>query len=189
MSKRGLAQRVRKALTQVLKALDGRPATTTGGTFLLALTTLLIWSAASSSPVLLARASPDRRTVIYGEFAQTSVAIVAVALTVLAILYALPDRLSIRELRRTDTWPRLQSLLLSVGLLALLTLICAHVGTALDHTPHGLEWLEEVMLAAATTAVLALLIAGITFALVLHIGSSPSDPSEGRGMGSRQQRG
>jgi hypothetical protein len=57
---------------------------------------------------------------------------------------------------------------------------------ALDHGSPGIEWLEELMLAAAVTVVLALLVAGIVFAGVLYVGAGPPDPSEGRGAMKRQ---
>jgi hypothetical protein len=43
------------------------------------------------------------------------------------------------------------------------------------------EWLEQLMLAASLIAVVSLLIAGVTFAMVLYVSANPRDPSEGRG--------
>lgn len=152
----------------------------------LSLATLLFavmraYSWASQTPVLLARAEPDRRAVVFGQFVSSSVAVLAVSLTVLAILYALPPRSTVEELRSSDTWLALQELLLSVGLLSLITLVSAHVATAVDHGESGLEWLEQLMLAAGGAAVIALLAAGGVFAAVLFVSSGPPDPSEGRG--------
>ena len=47
----------------------------------------------------------------------------------------------------------------------------------------GREWLEQLMLAAAATGVVALVVAGVTFALVLRQAAAPDDPSRGRGRG------
>jgi hypothetical protein len=188
MARRRIGQIIRRCALQPVSRADDHALRTSTLFFVGSFVALRVWSWTSSSPVLLARATSGRRTVIYGEFAQSSVSIVAVSLTVLAILYALPDRPSIQELRSTDTWPRLQGLLLTVALMALVTLIAAHIGTALDHAVRGIEWLEELMLAASWTAVLALLVGGIIFAVVLYIGSGPPDPSAGRGTIKRQWR-
>jgi hypothetical protein len=177
---------VRAGIQKALRAADRSPAT---ATFLLALVmfaALRTWSWRSEEPVLLARADPSRRIEIFGQFASTSVAVMAIALTVLAILYALPDRATFQDIRNSDTWPGLQSMLLMISLLSLVTLVCAHIGSAIDHHKPGIEWLEQIMLASAVTGLLAMVIAGLIFAAVLYVGGGPSDPSDGRGSLSGQ---
>jgi hypothetical protein len=144
---------------------------------------LRVWSLFDSSPVLLARAEPMQRVTIYGQVAGSAVATLGIALTVLAILLALPDRPAIKDIRESDTWPRLRGLLLTIGLLALIALVAAHLGAAIDNATKGREWLEQVMLASVATAVLALLFAGVTFWQVLKRADEPDDPSRGRGQG------
>jgi cytosine/uracil/thiamine/allantoin permease len=144
---------------------------------------LHIWSTAHDGPLLLARAEPDARLTLYGQVTATAVALLGISLTVLAILLALPDRPAIADIRESDTWPRLQGLLLMVGLLALAALISAHVAAAVDDRQGGIEWLEQIVLACSATTALALLIAGVTFWLVLREADGPEDPSRGRGQG------
>ena len=144
---------------------------------------LRVWSLLDDAPVLLARADPAQRVTIYGQIAGSAVATLGIALTVLAILLALPDRPAINDIRESDTWPRLRGLLLTIALLALITLVAAHLGAAIDNAADGREWLEQVMLASAVPAALAFLVAGLTFWLVLRRADEPDDPSRGRGQG------
>jgi hypothetical protein len=111
------------------------------------------------------------------------VGVLGISLTVLAILIALPDRPVINDIRKSDTWPRLRGLLLTIALLALVAVITAHVGAGVDNATDGREWLEQLMLASVAAAVLALLVAGLTFWLVLTKADQPDDPSRGRGEG------
>lgn len=170
-----------RRIGRVIKSADRQPAPAALLLWAVVFAGLRSWSYFDDAPVLLARAAPDRRETIYGQFASTSVALLAVSLTVLAILYALPDRPTVREMRESDTWPALQGLLLSVALLCLIALVTAHAGTAVDHHKPGIEWLEQLMLSSAAVGLLALLIAGIVFAAVLYVSSGPPDPSQGRG--------
>jgi hypothetical protein len=149
---------------------------------------LRAWSCLSDAPVLLAGADPDQRVTIYGQIANSAVGILGISLTVLAILIALPDRPTISDVRSSDTWPRLQGLLLTIALLALIALVTAQVGAATDNGKDGLEWLEQVMLSAVSAATVALIVAGLTFWLVLREANSPDDPSRGRGEGKPQGR-
>jgi hypothetical protein len=142
---------------------------------------LWVWAHFDTEPVLLARAEPARRDDIYTMFSSSTASMLAVTLTVLAILYALPDRPTIREARESSSWPALQGLLLSVALLCLVALVTAHIGVAVDHGKPGTEWLEFVLISSVTVATLALLIAGLVFAAVLYLASQPQDPSAGRG--------
>ncbi len=144
---------------------------------------LRVWSLLDNDPVLLARADPDQRVTIYGQVAGSAVATLGIALTVLAILIALPDRPVINDIRKSDTWPRLRGLLLTIALLALIALVTGHVGAGIDNANDGRESLEQVMLASVASAVLALLVAGLTFWLVLREADHPDDPSRGRGEG------
>lgn len=177
---RVLTERARTGRRLVLVA-DKYPSWAVAVFFSVLFVALLIWAHMSAGPILLARAASTKRTIVYGEFAQSSVAIIAVSLTVLAILYALPDRPAISDLRVGGAWPRLQRLLLSISALALITLVTAHIGTAVDDSAVGIEWLELLMLSASISAIVAALAAGVTFALTLHVSGLPPDPSAGRG--------
>ena len=170
-----------KAIGRILKVADRQPVPAVLLTAFGCFAGLRVWSYIERQPVLLARAEPGRRAAIYGQFVSTSVALLAVSLTILTILYALPDRATVREMRESDTWAALQGLLLSIALLCLIALATAHVGTAVDHHQRGNEWLEQLMLASAGVSVLALLIAGAVLAAVLYVSGGPKDPSQGRG--------
>jgi hypothetical protein len=170
-----------RRLGRIVKSADRRPAPATLLLWGLCFVGLRVWSVLDHAPVLLARADPARRADVYGQVASTSVALLAVSLTVLAILYALPDRPTVQEMRDSDTWPALQGLLLMIALLCMIAVVTAHVGTAVDHHKPGIEWLEQLMLASAAISVLALMVAGIVFAAVLYVSAGPKDPSQGRG--------
>jgi cytochrome c oxidase assembly factor CtaG len=144
---------------------------------------LRAWSLLDDKPVLLARADPEARATIYGQITGSAVSILGIALTVLAILIALPDRPVINDIRTSDTWPRLRGLLLTIALLGLVALVIGHVGAGVDNAKDGRESLQQVMLASVAAAVLALLVAGLTFWLVLKQAEEPDDPSRGRGQG------
>jgi hypothetical protein len=167
----------------LLRWADDHPVAATLIVALVVFGGLHIWSAVHDGPLLLARAESEARLTLYGQIAATAVALLGISLTVLAILLALPERPAIADLRDSDTWPRLQGLLLMVGLLALLALVGAHVAAAVDNGSIGIEWLEQIVLACAATTVLALLAAGVTFWLVLRQADEPDDPSRGRGQG------
>jgi hypothetical protein len=143
---------------------------------------LLVWSIERTSPLLLARAQPSDRTIIYGQFASSAVALLAVALTVLAILLALPDRVTLEELRASPTWPRLQGTLLAAALLCLVTLVAAHLGAGIDDEPTGKQWLDLLTITAGCMAIVAVLAGGVVFALFLRAAQQPADPSRRRGL-------
>ncbi len=143
---------------------------------------LLIWSEERSHPLLLARAQAHDRTTIYGQFASSAVALLAVTLTVLAILLALPDRETLVELRASATWPRLQGTLLAAALLCVVTLVSAHLGAAIDDLPKGKQWLDLLTITAGGMAIVAVLLGGAVFALFLRAAQQPVDPSRGRGL-------
>jgi len=105
----------------------------------------------------------------------------AVSLTVLAILLALPDRPALEDLRSSDAWSRLQATLLAAALLCLITLVSAHLGAAIDDHVKSKQWLDLLMITAATMAVIAVLLGGTVFALFLRVSQEPLDPSRGRG--------
>jgi hypothetical protein len=166
-----------------LRWCDRRPALTI---FLLALAMfagLDVLSAIHDGPLLLARSDPERRLALYGQFAASAVAVLGISLTVLAILLALPDRPAIADIRSSGTWPRLQALLLTIALLALLSMLSAHLGAAIDDAAGGCESLEQFLLACSAATVFALLFAGLTFWLVLRRAAESDDPSRGRGQG------
>lgn len=172
---------MRGAAGHVATLADRQPSVSVFATWAVTYIGLRVWSELADAPVLLARAEPGRRDDVFTQVGSSSTALLAVSLTVLAILYALPDRPAIREAREGDTWPALQGLLLTVALLCLVALVCAHIGLALDHGKPGMEWLEQLMLTSAAVATLALLVAGLVFAAVLYVGSLPPDPSASRG--------
>lgn len=119
---------------------------------------LRVWSQLDDGPILLARAEPSRRDDRYTMFNSSSASMLAVTLTVLALLYALPERPAIREARDSHTWPAIQGLLLSIDFFCLIALVTAHIGLAVDHGERGVEWLEQIMLISALVATLALLL-------------------------------
>jgi len=168
---------------RALRWADMHPALATLLITALAFLGLHIWARVHDGPLLLARAEPERRLAVYGQLGSSAVAILGISLTVLAILIALPDRPTIADIRESDTWPRLQGLLLTIAFLALLALITAHLGGAIDDQTAGRECLEQILLACSSATVLALLVAGLTFWLVLKRAEEPDDPSRGRGQG------
>jgi hypothetical protein len=123
--------------------------------------------------------------VLYGQFSASAVALLAVSLTVLAILVALPDREAVAELRAGPAWPLIQAFLLCTAFLCLITLVCAHVGAAVDIHRRGREWLELLLIAAGAMSVVSVFASGVAFGLFLRRASDPPDPSKGRGMGTR----
>jgi hypothetical protein len=130
----------------------------------------------------MANLSDDERLSLYGQFSSSAVALLAVALTVLAVLVALPDRPAVEELREGATWSRLQGLLMAVALLCLIALVTAHLGSGIDNGKTGKEWLELIVIATSLTAVLALVVAGAVFALFLQVADEDApNPSGGRG--------
>lgn len=167
----------------VLRAADDRPVVTVLVFAAFLYVALSVWAWRSPAPILLARADGEDRVTLYGQFASTSVALLAVSLTVLAILVALPDREAVREMREGPAWPRIQAFLLSAALLCLVTLISSHLGAALDADDDGREWLELLVVAGAVASVLSVLAGGIAFGLFLRRANEPPDPSAGRGMG------
>lgn len=144
---------------------------------------LVAWAWRDKQPVLLARMSGDDRVSLYGQFASTAVALLAVSLTVLAILVALPDRESVRQLRDGPAWPRIQAFLLCAAGLCLVTLVTAHVGAAVDGNDDGHEWLELLVVVGAISSVISVLAGGTAFGLFLRRADDPPDPSAGRGLG------
>jgi hypothetical protein len=162
---------------------DRHPAQSIGLTAVLIYIGLRIFSQLHDGPVLLASADPQQRLAIYGETANSAVAILGIALTVLTILLALPDRPIVKDVQASETWPRLQALLMMTALLALIALVASHLATAIDNGALGREWLEQVVVASSVTTVVAIAFAGLTFWLVLIRIDEPDDPSRGRGEG------
>jgi hypothetical protein len=165
----------------VLKAADRHPVATLLALGFATYVALLAWSAVGSGSLLLARAGGAERQAIYGQFAASAVAMLAVTLTVLAILLALPDRPGVQELRESSTWPLLQGTLLATATLCLITLVSSHLGAALDIAAKGKAWLGLLAFTAAAMSVIAVVLCGIAFALFLHASQQPIDPSRGRG--------
>ena len=123
-----------------LRAADDRPVVTVLILAALLYAALNVWAWRSSAPVLLARADGKERVTLYGQFASTSVALLAVSLTVLAILVALPDREAVRRTtRRTGVAAHIQAFLLCAAFLCLITLVASHLGAALDARDDGCE--------------------------------------------------
>jgi hypothetical protein len=166
---------------KALKAADRHPVATLTAISLATYVGLLIWSWLRSDPLLLARAVAADRVTVYGQLAASAVAMLAVTLTVLAILVALPDRPGVEELRDSGSWPRLQGTLLASALLCLVTLVTGHLGVALDNKQTGKPWLELAAITAASMAVISVIVCGVVFALFLHVAPEPEEPSKGRG--------
>jgi hypothetical protein len=162
---------------------DRHPALSIGAAAVLIYVGLRIYSKLHDGPVLLASADPQQRLAIYGQIANSAVAILGIALTVLTILLALPDRPIVKDVQASETWPRLRELLMTTALLALIALVASHVATAIDNGVRGREWLEQAIVASSVSAVIAIALAGLTFWLVLVRIDEPDDPSRGRGDG------
>lgn len=167
----------------LLRAADDRPVVALVVTTVVLYGGLRVWAAFADAPILLARSKPDARVMLYGQFASSAVALLAVSLTVLAILIALPDRQAVAELRAGPAWPRLQGFLLAAALLCLVTLVCAHVGAGVDTRARGREWLELLLTATAAMSIISVLAGGLAFGLFLRRAADPPDPSQGRGLG------
>lgn len=168
---------------KLLRAADNRPVATLLLVAGFLYVVLRVWALLSTAPILLARTAPDHRVMLYGQFASSSVALLAVSLTVLAILVALPDRQAVAELRAGPAWPRIQAFLLCTALLCLVTLVCSHIGAAIDDNRRGREWLELLVLAAGVMSIVSVLAGGLAFGLFLRRADDPPDPSRGRGIG------
>lgn len=174
---------VRAGVARALRAGDERPVATVLVLAALLYAALLAWAWRSSAPVLLASVDGNERAMLYGQLASTSVALLAVSLTVLAILVALPDREAVRELREGPAWPRIQAFLLCAAFLCLITLVSSHLGAAVDAGQDGREWLGLLVVAGAVASVFSVLGGGIAFGLFLQRADEPPDPSAGRGTG------
>jgi MFS family permease len=111
-----------------------------------------------------------RRGLIHAGFRSAiAVALLAVALTVLSILFALPDRKRLEELRQTEGWRLLQGSLVAAAFFCLATVVFSFLGSAVDDAPkERREWLEQLVFASAVTGVLAILVSGGAFALILR---------------------
>lgn len=141
------------------------------------------WHVLRGGPVLLSAAVPANRVSIYGLLAQTSVALLAVALTVLAILTALPERPGTRALRESGGLPDLtMGLLLTAGV-CLALLMTSHLGAAIDHDQDGKDVLAYLTVSLAATAAVGFMFFGVAFGLALRRTDDPEDPSRGRGKG------
>jgi hypothetical protein len=170
-------------VVKLLRAADERPVASLllfAGVLYAA---LLGWARFSSAPVLLGRLDGEARLAVYGQLANTAVALLAVSLTVLAILVALPDREAVIELREGPAWPLIQAFLLGTAFLCLVTLVTAHLGTALDAGDDGREWLGLLVVTSAVMSVVSVFASGIAFGLFLRRAGEPADPSVGRGSG------
>jgi uncharacterized membrane protein len=104
----------------------------------------------------------------------------AISLTVLAILTALPDRPGVQELRSRNAWPLLLTGLVATAALCLACLIAAHLGGALDNAEDGKEWVSSFTIASAISAVAAVLFFGAAFTLALNRSHEPEDPMDAR---------
>jgi hypothetical protein len=144
---------------------------------------LVGWDLTNSGGLLLGAAGPHKRVELYGELAAIAVALLAAVLTVLAILFALPDRARVEELRSTDGWRLLQGSLVAAAFLCLNTVVFGVLGSAIDGAKVRREWLEQLVFASATLALCAIVLGGGGFALVLRALRAPPDPAVGRGEG------
>ncbi len=169
-------------LSSAVEGADRHPARFIFAGWALTLGALGLWASLSNPLVLLAKLDPPQRDQVYGQLAQSAVAMLAVALTVLAILVALPDRPVVKDLRSSPTWRHLQATLLAAAALCLLTLVAAHLGTAIDTHARGKEWLALLAICSGAWSAIAILVSGIAFALFLKAADQPDDPSRGRGI-------
>lgn len=165
---------------RALRAADERPVVVVGALLVVLYAGLEIWALLDDQPVLLAAARPDDREELYGQLAASAVTLLGIALTVLAILVALPDRPGVEDLRGRTAWPLLRTGLLATGALCLLCMATAHLATALDNAPHGKEWLSNLVIAAATAALIAVSVFGGAFWLALRRSRDPADPADVR---------
>lgn len=170
-----------KLVVKLAKWADAHPVHALACVAALAYIGLLFWAHERSAPLLLAAAGPAHRMDIYSEFASTAVALLAVALTVLAILLALPDRPAVAELRKGESWARLQGTLLAAALFCLITLVASHLGAAIDDRKVGKAWLGLLAFAGGAMSIISVLLGGVVFALFLDVSQKPADPSSGRG--------
>jgi len=177
---------VGRPVKALLRWFDSRPSRTLIALFVIAAGVLRLL-ATRRAPILLARAGPDHRLALYGQFASSAVAVLAAALTALTVMIAVPDRPRTQALRATTGWRLVQRTLLTTAFLCTITLIVAHVGAGIDYSPKGRKWLEAIMVGAAGTTAIAVLVAGLGLALALAAldrQEDEADPiSEGRGAG------
>lgn len=162
----------------LLRAADTRPVHVVAGILIVTYVGLIIWGHFDDDAVLLAGAAADHRTFVYAQLSQSAVGMLAVSLTVLAILTALPDRPGVTDLRSRKAWPLLLAGLLATAALCLICLVTAHVGGALDNAADGKEWLSSLAIASAASAILAVLFFGAAFTLALRRSHDPQDPMD-----------
>ena len=124
-----LWMRTRELRTPSGSWLDRHPALSISSAAVLIYVGLRIYSRLHEGPVLnKASADPEQRLAIYGQIANSAVAILGIAFTVLAILLALPDRPIVKDVQASETWPRLRALLMTTALLALIALVTSSSG-------------------------------------------------------------
>jgi MFS-type transporter involved in bile tolerance (Atg22 family) len=163
---------------------DRHPALCSFALFVSLYVGLRVYSHMHDGPVLLAGAHSQQRLAIYAEFASSAIALLAVALTVLTILLALPDRPMVKAIQEGPyTWRLLKGLLMATAALALVTVVSAHLGTGLDNSKRGKEWLEQLLVASSVSTLVAFVVAGGTFWLILKRLDGPLDGRLGRGEG------
>lgn len=141
------------------------------------------WHHIGCSPVLLADAAPADRTRIYGQLTGSAVALLAVALTVLAILTALPDRPGVAALRKEGSVLDLSLGLLMTAAVCLALLVLAHIGSAADNDADAKEAIAYPTFAFSGTAIVGCIYFGLAFGLALRRGEDPPNPGLGRGDG------
>jgi hypothetical protein len=76
--------------------------------------------------------APELRGTTYAQIGESAGVTLGVSLTVLAIMFALPERPAVKDIRNSDTWPLLQGMLLAIGLLVLVAMTSARIGSATD---------------------------------------------------------
>jgi hypothetical protein len=176
-------------MTAAVRTADEHPVATAFVVWAVLLAGLLVWALLDDDPVLLGRAAVAHRTSLYGQIGASAVALLAVALTVLSILIALPDQPRVQELRERPGWRLLQSMLLAAALLCLITLASAHIGGAVDRSERDpMEFTEQLTVATGISALATVAVAGAAFAALLRAISHPPDPSAGRGEGAIPSR-
>ncbi|MCW3064746.1 MAG: hypothetical protein JWN32_1918 [Solirubrobacterales bacterium] len=177
--------RARVRLIVALRFFDRHAVAVLAVEWLLLFVALVVWGQLRKGPVLIAGATATQRVAIFGQLVSSGVAVTAVALTVLAILTALPNAGRAEQLRQGRAWGLLERNVLLAALLAFLTTVLALLCTGIDNVKHGKETLEALLLACAVAGAWALLLGGSAFSLLLADlrRPRPAQPPAGRGAG------
>jgi|SRR3984957_15136794 len=128
----------------------------------------VLWSAASSKPVLLAAAAVASRQAVYSSLTGSAGAFFAAALAVVAILVVFP-RLSetSAEQALARARARVVSVLLAASGFLVTVVVVATTAMAIDAKPIGNTVITSLIEASAAASVIGLLVGGFGLALVI----------------------